>query len=151
MKLLLDTNVLILFLVGKASRGFIDKHMRTSGFIARDYDLLLDWMGKVDAYITLPHVLTETSNLLQKHSGPIRDEPNRLLKVFIESARELRPSSVTGAVLHSYPRLGLTDSMIISILNDDISILTSDLKLYLELARKGASVTNFSHLIEASS
>ena len=54
---LIDTNLLVLLLVGMVSRKRIATWKRTSGFNSDDYDLLVrlvQWFGKL---IATPHVL----------------------------------------------------------------------------------------------
>jgi len=56
--LLVDTNLLVLFTVGKVNRQRIENFKRTS-----DYDLLLRVLGKFNKLYTVAHVLAEVSNL----------------------------------------------------------------------------------------
>ena len=63
--LLVDTNMLVLFAVGRVNRGRIETFKRTRKFASRDFDLLLRVLGRwrTGTLYTVPHVLAEVSNL----------------------------------------------------------------------------------------
>ena len=63
----IDSNLLLLLVVGRSSRDIIAKHKRLRQFTARDYDILLDLLdGTAQVFVT-PHTLAEASNLLAQH------------------------------------------------------------------------------------
>ena len=60
---LVDTNLLVLFLVGTVNRQRILNFKRTGDFAIEDYDLLVRlvaWFGRL---ISTPHVLSQVSDL----------------------------------------------------------------------------------------
>jgi hypothetical protein len=60
---LVDTNLLVLFLVGTVNRQRIANFKRTGDFTIEDYELLarlIGWFGKL---IATPHVLSQVSDL----------------------------------------------------------------------------------------
>src|SRR5205823_4487397 len=63
-QLLLDTNVLILLVIGRWDRRQIPYHRRTRVFGEKDFDLLQEQIGHYAGIITTPGVLAETSNLM---------------------------------------------------------------------------------------
>ncbi len=63
-RLILDANLLVLFVVGRTSPHLIGKHRRVRAFSADDYELLIRVMGAAKQIVVTPNTLTETSNLL---------------------------------------------------------------------------------------
>src|SRR5512140_1976280 len=60
---LVDTNLLVLLLVGAINKQRIPNFKRTETFSIEDYELLvrlIDWFGKL---IATPHVLSQVSDL----------------------------------------------------------------------------------------
>ena len=61
---LVDTNLLVLYIVGQVNRRRIENFKRTQGFIVADFDLvcnLIAWFGS--PVLATPHVLSQVSDL----------------------------------------------------------------------------------------
>ena len=63
----LDSNLLILLVVGSESRDLIPRHRRLQHYPSEDYDILLDILQDADQLFVTPNTLTEASNLLRQH------------------------------------------------------------------------------------
>lgn len=62
---LIDTNLLLLFVIGSVDNGhFIGASKRLDAFSYDDYRLLNEYIGKFDNFATTPYILTEVSNLI---------------------------------------------------------------------------------------
>ena len=61
---LLDTMLLVLFVVGTTNRAYIKPHKRLDGYTDQDYDLLVNWVGQHAGVMVTPNTLTEASNFL---------------------------------------------------------------------------------------
>ncbi len=147
---LLDTNLLVLLIIGLVDRHWIRRHKRSRAFDERDWHLLRDVLGDA-ALVTTPHILAETSNLLMS-GGMTAQATNRLMVVLAElvtSAREEHMPAESVASTAFFRRLGLTDAAMISIRELNAHLLTTDLHLYLAALRQGRPVTNFNHLRDA--
>jgi hypothetical protein len=90
----LDTNLLILLVVGQASRRYIDKHKCLEAFTCGDYDLLKSILSQASSIRFTPNTLTETSNLLKRIDEPARFDILRkfadMISLFDESYIESR-------------------------------------------------------------
>jgi hypothetical protein len=64
--LLIDTNLLVLFVVGSVNPNRIETFKRTSKYSPRDYDLLVRVMERWGSLYTVAHVLAEVSNLTDR-------------------------------------------------------------------------------------
>jgi hypothetical protein len=70
--LVLDTNLLMLLIVGATSREYIYVHKRLANdFTTTEYEMLVDLMGAYSDIVLLPHVVAETSSLLRQIRNPL--------------------------------------------------------------------------------
>ena len=108
---LVDANLLVLFLVGSVNKRRILTFKRTQNFTIEDFDLLtrlIKWFGKLFA---TPHVLSQTSDLADlrdKELGEIR----RLFEVLVEQIEESYDASRVLVADPMFERFGLTDAAI---------------------------------------
>ena len=84
-----DSNLLVLLIVGSAGKYLIAKHRRLRQFSAADYDTLADMISKVDRVFVTPNTLTEASNLLAQHRDPERLRFFDKLRFVIEESKEV--------------------------------------------------------------
>lgn len=150
--IVLDTNLLILFVVGQASRRYIDKHKCLKAFTCGDYDLLKSILSQASSIRFTPNTLTETSNLLKRIDEPARSEIFRKFAEMIDRFDETYVESRIGARQTEFVRLGLTDSILLLLSgNPSLVLVTADLGLYLAAAGRRLNVVNFNHHREANS
>jgi hypothetical protein len=79
---LVDTNLLVLLLVGTVNKQRIPNFKRTEDFTIKDYELLvrlINWFGKL---IATPHVLSQVSDLTDL-SGKERTAIRQLFKSLV--------------------------------------------------------------------
>ena len=143
----IDSNLLLLLVVGRSSRDIIAKHKRLRQFTARDYDILLGLLEPVDQVYVTPHSLTETSNLLAQHGKPERTLLFAQLRCLIHESKEVIVAGTAASNHHAFKRLGLTDAALLEVVTKQAQLLTVDLDLYLEAEKKEPnSVVNFTYL-----
>jgi len=144
--LLVDTNLLVLWIVGTVNRGRIRQFKRTCQYTEADFDILDRYLATFSTLYTLAHVMAEVSNLTDL-SGPERLKARLALKSFLETAQEPHVPSSDAARTEPYNRLGLVDSAIsVAARRYRCRVLTDDLALFLALSRAGVEVENFNHL-----
>lgn len=144
--MLIDTNVLLLLVVGRHDADLIPRLPRTSVYTPDDFTLLELLIAEIPTVKTTPHVLTETSNLLGHLGEPLKTELfEGALRPITAIADELyRPSRELAEHL-AFPKLGLTDTAVLALARQ-VLILTDDLKLSSFLFSEGADFINFHHL-----
>lgn len=147
--LLLDTNLLVLLVVGATSRALIAKHKLLRAFSETDFDLLLQFIEAAADVIVTPNTLTETSNLIGQIGEPARTAIYVEFSSLIRSATEAYVSSKDGAERGEFIRIGLTDCVLLEASAPSRLLLTSDFDLYASAARLGRKVVNFNHVREA--
>jgi predicted nucleic acid-binding protein len=144
--LLIDTNLLVLLVVGTVNPNRIETFKRTSKYTRADYHLLVRVLSTFEPLYTVAHVLAEVSNLTDL-TGPERKQARRVLNKTISLLNEAAMPNAPAAEDRLYHRLGLVDAAIGAVaLAHSCCVLTDDLDLYLGLARDKSSVLNFTHL-----
>jgi hypothetical protein len=144
--LLVDTNLLLLYLVGAFDPERIPRFKRTMAFTVDEFVLLSLFFEVFEKIITTPNILTEVSNL----SGQL---PMSLRPFFWEDfagrmhdlQESYTPSTAISASAH-FTKFGLTDSGIVGLVKDKYLVLTDDLRLFGYLQNLGIDVINFNHI-----
>jgi hypothetical protein len=145
-RIALDTNLLILLVVGSVSQRLVTTHKRLAAYGLDDWRLLLDSLGDSEIVIT-PNAMTEASNLIvQGVREPHRSELRRALRDLICGAEERYARSAEASAAPEYDRLGLADAAWLETIADDTELLTVDLDLYLAASHRGLKARNFNHL-----
>jgi hypothetical protein len=147
-RLLVDTNVLLLHVVGSHDRTMIGRLKRTETFTEEDFDLLQEELARYSGLVVTASVLSEVSNLLPNWAHP---NIAGTMPVVFALFEELGAAFLTVMADPVFPRLGFTDTGIATIASavtadEAIHVLTDDVHLYNELAYRGIGVTNFNHL-----
>ncbi len=144
--LLIDTNLLVLFTVGRVNRRRIENFKRTRQYTERDYELLRRVIGQFGRLYTVAHVMAEVSNLTDL-TGIERLQARHVLKETIAILQEPEMPSARAAQSRLYEGLGLVDAAIAAVAREHkCAVLTDDLDLYVALFREGLPVLNFTHL-----
>jgi hypothetical protein len=143
--IIVDTQLLVLFLVGKTRRAYIRKHKRLDKYTEDDFDLLCEVLSGFARVIVTPNTLSEASSLVRLIGDPIRSEIYAAFGV-MAATDEIYVASRIAAAEPEFPRLGLTDAVLLS---DDLGaypLVTADLDLYLAASKRGRNALNFHHL-----
>ncbi len=143
--LLIDTNLLLLYLVGRTNKNRILTFKRTQRYTIEDFELVELLIAQFATLITTPHVLTELSNLgtLQ---GTELSRLRILFKETVEHTQEFYDESRHIVSDAAFNRLGLADAAITTLCRRSMLVLTDDLPLYLGLTQRGVDVINFNHI-----
>jgi hypothetical protein len=148
--LLIDTNLLCLLAVGKVGEDQVARHKRLTRYDVDDLHRLRFVLAAYDKLIVCPHVLAECSNLLRQTANPLRELAAIRLRAIIGIADEQHLPAQQAIWFSEYPRLGLTDAVLLALLNPETTLSSDDLDLYLAASARGASVINYNHLREGA-
>lgn len=156
---LVDTNLLLILLIGKIDRRLIGGK-RTEIYTEDHFHILVDFLNKFQWLITTPHILAEVSNLGGAAlTGKYREEFLALLctpslfdikatdELVIE--RHIRRQDVETSHIQ---RLGLTDAAITRLCTKKrrrVLLLSNDLDLVELVVRLHGDAINFNHIWEA--
>ncbi len=124
-KLILDTNLLILLLVGFFDPDHIENCPRTKGFCKDDFDLLLKILENFESEIIItPHVLAELSNLSKSKMGVPEDKISSYFKVIIDKLSKFQEEHIPLKEL-----IGIDLKILVRFGFPDMSIIESSKKL----------------------
>ncbi len=145
-RLFVDTNILLLLVVGSYDRSLISRFKRTLMYTQEDYDLAAAFVGLFEHLVTTSSVLTEVSNLAGQLGSAAREQCFAFFARFIELLQEQHIPSVMLAGLSEFPRFGLTDSGVLQLARGEMIVLTDDLRLAHHMEQHGLPILNFTHL-----
>ena len=144
----IDSNLLVLLVVGSVDPGRITSHSRTRTFTPEDYKRLLSITRKLKSVFVMPNTLTEVSNLLKNKKDP---RFLKKLQILIENSKEIVVASEDASRRSEFVRLGLTDSALLEVISAERPLITVDLELYGAAMAKGKEAAiNFTHLSASS-
>ena len=144
-----DSNLLLLLIVGSASLSYIEKHKRlSSGYSREDFSTLGKIISEFSEIVSIPHVLTEVSNLARQIDNPARAMILAKLKVFISATLELHIPSERGTQRSEFEKFGLTDCVLLHLCTLTLkgmapTLVTVDARLANAANSLGYSVIDF--------
>ncbi len=144
--LLLDSNLLLLYVVGSHDERLIESFKRTKTFMLEDFRLLARIIGFFERIVTTPHVLMEVNGLSNQIPGSIRYD---YYGTFGAKLTELDEQFVASAVIAETPAFrvfGLTDAAIAEMAKDQALVLSVDLDLVVHLQSSSIDAVNFNHI-----
>lgn len=139
--IVVDSNILMLLIVGSLGPQWIGRHRRTQNFRAADFELLVRFLSRFKKVVTTPNVLTEVSNLV----GKVIEIVDRL-KISIESMEEKYVTTREAVTWSRFRHFGIADSATALLAKEGLLILTDDIELAQTLEHDGLAVLNFDHL-----
>jgi hypothetical protein len=143
-----DTNLLLLLVVGLTDVDYISKHKRLTDYSRRDFILLSETIDLYGKLILTPNTLTETSNWIDHIRDPARSEIRRVFNVLIASETEIYIPSSIAAARQEHISLGLADNALLEAAKDAV-LISSDEDLYIAAAISEYNCLSFEFLREA--
>ena len=144
---LIDTNLLLLYVVGRYDDGVIRRGAfnRLAAYSIEDYSLLRGLMLLFDKYVTTPHVLAEVSNWIGKLPRGQEIECLGRFADILSGFTELTVESFEVAFHPRFAYLGLTDAAISKFASEYL-VLTDDARFAVHLNEMGLDALNINHL-----
>ena len=139
--ILIDTNILLLYIVGSLDVDLIKNNSRTAIFTEEDFERVSKFIDFFYVKVTTPHILTETSNLLGRS-----EQLRVVLKTFIKLNEEKFLDSGIIADTKFFPHFGLSDSAIIEIAKNNYLVFTNERPLYGYLIGVNSDVVNLDQI-----
>lgn len=147
-KIALDTNFMILFVIGSVAPSLIGSQRRVKAFMPDDFELLVEQLENVDLILT-PNTLTEVSNLtFEGFHEPYLSRIKSVVFEIISQFSETYVPSKQAAGASEFSWLGLADTVWLEGVNADTTIMTADAKLHVAALKRGLLSINFNHLRE---
>lgn len=146
--LLIDTNVLLVLIVGLVDEGLVGRFRRTSSYTAEDFHLLRRLVRPFARIVTTPQILAELSNL--SPTGRKDALAARYFSQLVGLLREAHERHVAKDVMIRstlLPRIGFTDlSILEAARNREYLVLTDDLRCAEYLRAANCDVINLNQL-----
>lgn len=142
---IIDSNLLLLAIVGSLRQDLVGKHRRLREFRKADYSLLQSEISEFQKFFTLPNVITEVSNLIGSGKQEICNGACESLAQFVSSADEVYRASKDVVSLPQFFRLGLTDAALLHVSQTGTTTITTDRHLAGVLESLGLPCINFNH------
>jgi hypothetical protein len=147
---LLDTNLLVIYLVAIVDRNLIGKVKRTENFLPEDAIFLFRNLPRFARRFTTPGIWAETSNLLTPFFRTLPKATHRSLHRAIRDEIAILDEQWVPAKSFAHDeellKYGFTDLAIASLAGEKMVVLTADLPLVLLLQRRGLPCVNFNTL-----
>lgn len=154
MSLILDTNLLLLYLVGNYDKKYITKFKKTAEFTEEDFRILTNLIKEFgNKVIITPQILAEISN----HSKKIKEPKfSEYMNCLIKTLKKFEEKYIKMTDLLNSPRnlikLGFTDVSILEAGKKyDCLILTKDFELSQYAQFKGCRAFNYNQFYEIKS
>ena len=132
-KIILDTNVFILYLLGTIAPHKIAQHKRTSIYTIKHYDLLIEQFyatGNETLLLICPNIATEVDNLLNNTLyGKDKEAYITLSKKIYEQSIELYIKTIEAIRHYAFYDLGITDSIVLLMAKECDLLISGDSKL----------------------
>jgi hypothetical protein len=143
---LIDSNLLIGFVIGMLGKQHLHNCRATKNFTAEDFDLLNQFLARFRKHVTTPHILTEVSNLGGRLPEGLHAEFRSVFRKLIHGFSEETPAARSIADHDVFLRVGLTDAAITLVSPGEFLVLTDELRLLGYLQKRGVDAVNFNHL-----
>ena len=146
--LVVDTNLLVVLVIGSLDPDQISSHKLTSRYSAEDYHLLKSFVDRFKVVVTTPNILTEASNLLENYVYRGQQALTVLERV-AQFMHEVVYDSLPTMSTHpkSYLKFGLSDAVIQCVAENNYAVLTDDLNFCAYLQGQGLVAVNFNNLL----
>lgn len=144
--ILIDTNLLLVYFVGRYDPNRLAKFKRTLTFTVEDYYTLERAFKFFNKIVTTPNILTEVNSLSNQLPEEIKTDYYAKMAEQIVNVEEHFQESRKICALEPFKKFGLTDSGIINLVKDKYLVLSDDFRLTNYLANVGIDVINFNHI-----
>jgi len=124
--IIIDTNALIILILGFIDTSLIKKHKRTSLYEEQDFHDLMNVIKDIKQLVVLPNVWTEVDNLLNNFNGELKYSYIEKITNTIKSTSETYIASLTATEHNSFYDLGLTDALLLEYAKKCSLLVTSD-------------------------
>ena len=143
---LIDSNLLLLYFIGKYSPEMISKFKRTMKYTKDDFYLMTTILEYFNKIVTMPNILTEVSNLSNQLPKARRIDFYEEFREQMTVLFEQYVTSKEASDVNHFTTLGLTDSVILKAAKGKYLVLTDEIQLYNILLRQDIDVININHL-----
>jgi hypothetical protein len=144
-----DTNLMLLYLIGKCEPGFISKYGRTDQFTIEDYEILSSILSTFSLKFTTPSIVTEICNLSEGITWKLRKRFFQTLSEELFFCDEKYFESKIFSANSGFEKFGLTDMGLLRLAQDNVLVLTIDSELFGYAQSSHINFINYRQLLES--
>lgn len=144
--ILIDTNLLLLVVIGAYATERILTFKRTLQYTLDDYALMVRILANVEKRVTTPNILTEVDNLARQLPVAEHAAVSEVIAQLVSTSFEVWAPSKEITQTDLYPRIGLSDCVTMAVANNDVLVITDDFELSNRLASVGCDALNINHI-----
>lgn len=141
-KAILDTNLLLLWLVGQTDQSLLKSFKRVDTFSSSDVRRLKAIILPFRQLVTTPHILSETSNFIEQAPPWRRAALLAQFTVFVLNVAEVYQPAKSLVARGEFNALGITDTAL-AVLSADSVVVTVDHRLAGKIEALGGNALNF--------
>ncbi|WP_100613401.1 PIN domain-containing protein [Confluentibacter citreus] len=124
--ILIDSNSLLVLILGLMNPTLINKHSKTSIYEEEDFHYLVSTIKSIESIVVLPNIWTEVDNLLNKFTGSQKElYVQRIIETIKKTSEKYFESKIVENS-DSFYDLGLTDTLILECAKNCEMLITSD-------------------------
>lgn len=142
---LVDTNLMLLMVVGSYAPERITTFKRTQQYRPEDYLLLLRILKYFERRITTPNILTEVDNLARQLPEHEHQAMSSVLSDLVRTLFEVHRPAADATQVALYSTVGLTDCITIY-LSSEVLVITDDFQLSNRISSLGRDSLNINHI-----
>ena len=145
--LLIDTNLLILYVIGLIDVNRIEENKRTRTYTKEDFYLLVNFISYFKKVVTTTNILTETSNLLEGveyQKIPVLSILPQIVENIEEHSLLSHPLMISNT--RFFTKFGLSDMVSMELSKSQYLVLTDDLDFCHYLQSNSLPAFNFNNL-----
>lgn len=139
--ILIDTSILLLYIVGVYDINLVSRFKRTEMFSEDDFERVSKFVDYFDLKIATPHILTELSNFIDN-----RPDLQGVLKTYIDNSKEIFLESSDLSKRQTFLKFGLADTSVTFTAENKYLILTDDRSLYGFLMNSNIDAVNLDQI-----
>ncbi|MFL9828324.1 PIN domain-containing protein [Rhodoplanes sp. SY1] len=143
--ILVDTNLMVLVVVGTYAIQRISTFKRTRQYTIDDYALMMRILAFFERRVTTPNILTEVDNLTRQLPEDEHDAISETMVQLVSTMFEVYQPATPIMRTDLYPDLGLTDCATVA-LSQDFLVLTDDYRLSNVLTSAGRDAVNINYI-----
>lgn len=144
--LIIDTNVLLLYIFGSFDIDKIEKWEKTNMFTPKDFQILLKIVEQFHCILLTPQITAELTNFLPAINNRRYGDYSEVLKEIIIALKEKYTHKDTLIASEFLPKFGFTDISIFELATQGYMVLTAEFPLYGLLVKQNLPCINFNHL-----
>jgi len=145
--IILDTDVLLMFLVGTFDSEYMKEWKKTNYYTVEDFEIMKEFLRLFKIMYVTPHILTEISSHTKQMRSDIYEK--FLVCFFAHFSKTVEKNVAKECIFDNslFPILHVTDTSILDVARrEKCLVITDDFSLYNNLLNEGVDVINFNHL-----